>query len=733
MNDMNALSFVAAPRADDGLPPAAAARQAEWRTIDLRAVWSAVYRNRFLVIATVVGFVAIGILVTFLSTPIYRATARIQIDLQAAKILEGSDVEPSAAMQDSERYLQTQLDIIKSRGLARQVAEDLRLFRNNDFLAKMNITPTDQPRGVYNVVQARREQVLDALQKNLSVKLPVDSTVAGITFESPDRQLSARIANSFADKYIVGNLQRKYDTSTYAREFLDQQLRQTRQRLEESERAMIDYARSARLIDASSGEASGAQASGPRSLTTSSLVQLNQSYAQAIAARVAAEQKWREVAATPLMTLPEVLASPAIQSLIQERSRLQSQYDQNAGRYRPEYPVQQQASAQIAAINRQIERLATSIRDGVRQQYEVAQRQEAGLEQRLSGLKDTSLAEQDRSVRYNILRRDVDTNRTLYDALLQRFKEISAASRIASNNISIVDRADPPIGPVFPRPLLNIALALVTGLIVGVGFVMLREHFDDAIRSAEDVEHKLGVSMVGLVPALGSGADPQIELQDKKSELAEAYSALRSALLLATPEGPPRSLLVTSSGPAEGKSTSSYAIALSFAQIGRRVVLVDGDMRKPAQHRNFGVENKIGLANVLASQSPVDAVMINNGEPNLTLIPAGPVPVNPAELIVGTGMATLLDQLKNRFDIIIVDGPPVLGLADAPALSSQIDNTLFVVEANRVHSRQANAALTRLRAAKARILGTLLTKFDAKAIGYSTDYGYSYSYGKVEK
>ena len=733
MNEMTAVPFPQGPHKDEGLPPAAAGRMAEWRTIDLRAVWSAVYRNRLLVVATVLSFAAIGILITFLSTPIYQATAKVQIDLQQAKILEGNDVEPSAAMQDGERYLQTQLDIIKSRGLARQVAEQLHLFRDTEFLGKMHITPSEKPQGVYNVQQAQREQVVDALQRNLTVKLPVDSTVVNITFESPDRQLSAKVANSFADNYIVSNLQRKYNTTAYARRFLSQQLQQTRQRLEESERAIIDYARSARLIDASSGQDGAGQSSGPRSLTTSSLVQLNQSYGQALAARVAAEQKWREVSATPSMSTPEVLASPAIQSLVQERARIQAQYNQNAGRYQPEYPVQQQAAAQIAALTKQIDRLAGSIRDGVRQQYEIARRQEEGLQRQLSGLKDTTLAEQDRSVRYNILRRDVDTNRTLYDGLLQRFKEVSAASRITSNNISVVDRADPPIGPVSPRPLLNLAFALIVGLTAGIGFVMLREHFDDAVRSSEDIERMLGTSMIGLVPVLKGDFDPQVELRNKKSELSEAYSALRGSLLLATPTGAPPSLLITSSGPAEGKSTSSYAIAMSFAQIGRRVVLVDGDMRKPAQHRNVGVANKLGLANILASQSTIEQALVPTEEPNLTFLPAGPVPINPAELIVGPGMAALLDTLKSQYDIVIIDGPPVLGLADAPALASQVDSTLFVIEANRAHSRQANAALGRLRAANARIVGALLTKFDAKAIGYSTDYGYSYTYGQSAK
>jgi succinoglycan biosynthesis transport protein ExoP len=700
--------------------------------IDLRAIWSAVYRNRLKLIVTVVVALLIGLLITFLSTPIFRAEARIQIDQQAAEILAGNNVQPdNNSIMDSDRFLQTQIDIIKSRTLARQVAESLGLYRNTDFLTKMRIAPADEPRGAYNLAQTHREQIVDALQRNLGIELPVESRVAVISFDSPDRELSARVANSFADSYIVGNIQRKFNTTAYARRFLEGQLRQTRQRLEESERAQIDYARSAGLIDASSGAGEG-QASGPRSLTTANLIQLNQAYSQAVTARIGAEQRWREAAGTPLLSQPEVLGNQAIQTLIQERAKLQAEYAQNAKRYLSGYPGQTQAAAQIEAISSQIDRLARGIRDGVRQQYQIASSQEQALERDLNRLKGTTLTEQGRGVRANILRREVDTNRALYDALLQRYKGVSATAGASSNNVSIVDRADPPIRPVSPRPLLNLALALFAGLLLGVGYVVLREHFDDAIRSAEDIETELGTSMIGLVPMLSADQFPNAELQKVRSDMSEAYYALRAALELSTPSGAPHSLMVTSSGPSEGKSTTSYALARGFAQIGRRVLLIDADMRKPAQHRNLDLPNKAGLANLLARQTALREVLQQTATPNLDFLPAGPTPVNPAELLAGTGFAALIDQIRNDYDIVLVDAPPVLGLADAPTLASHVEATLFVVQANQARGRQARVALTRLKSARAYVIGALLTKFDAKVTGQLDDYGYSYSYGRTE-
>lgn len=727
---MNNISPIDLPRrpaqehAENGLPPNASSRGAglSWRSIDLRALWSIIYRNRYIIIGALAVCVTLGIVVTFLSTPIYRATARIQIDMEAAQIIKGGDVQPQSS-GDGDRYLETQVDILESRSLARDVATQLGLLRDNNFLTQMGMAPIEGqgPTASKN----RLNPVLGTLDSNLNVKLPVDSSVVNISFDSPDPNLSARIANSFAENYITSNLRRKYDTSSYARQFLEDQLRQTRQRLEESERAMIDYARGARLIDTNgSGTASG-------SLTASSLVQLNQSLSQATAARIAAEQRWSEARATPLMNLAIVQQSPVISALVQQRAQLRAQYQQNSLRYDASYPTQRELQVQIDTTSNQINRIATDLRDGIRQDYVIAQRQEAGLESRIAGLKTTTLAEQDRSVRYNILRRDLDTNRTLYDGLLQRYKEISAAAGITANNISIVDRADPPVGTVRPRPLLNLALSIVAGLLLGAGLAFLRENFDDAIRSTEDVERKLGLPAIGVIPRLKEETDTRIAMNDRKSEMSEAYAALRSTLLLSTPTGAPKSLIFTSSGPGEGKSTSALAIARSFAQIGQKVVLIDADMRRPSQHKRFEVANKQGLSSVLASQATFDQVRIQTDQPGLDLVTAGPIPINPAELIAGPGMQKLVDYCEHTYDMVVIDSPPVLGLADAPTLASDVGNMVFVVEANRVHGRRANDALARLSSSNARILGVLLTKFDAKAIGYySSEYGYVYNYGK---
>ncbi len=727
MNDASSIDLSRPAFQDSGLPPGAASTtpSSPWRVIDLRAVWSTVYRNRYIVIVALALCVLLGIAVTLLSTPIYKGTALIQIDLQTAQIIEGADIQPTGGgLQDTERYLETQVDVIESRSLARTVATQLGLFRNNTFLERMGVEPAAAPAGAFDLRQTRQEQVLDALQDNLEVELPVDSSVVSISFESPDRVLASQIANSFAENYITSNLRRKYDTTAYARQFLEDELANTRQRLEESDRALLEYARGAGLIDASGA---GGNAS---SLTTANLGQFNSDVATATANRISAEQRWREAQGTPLMNLPSVLSNPAIQSLVQQRAQLRASYELNRERYAADYPVQQELQTQIDAFSRQINDLATDIRDGIRQEYDLSRRQETALRNELADIRGETLAEQDRGIRYNILRREVDTNRTLYEGLLQRYKEISAAAGISSNNISIVDRADPPVGPVRPRPLLNIALSIVAGLMLGLGLVFLRENFDDALRSTDDVETKLGLPAIGVIPKMKEDTDARAEMADRKSDLSEAYAALRSSLMLSTSTGAPKSLVFTSSGQGEGKSTSSLAIACSFAQLGRTVILIDADMRRPSQHKRFSVSNKEGLSGFLSSQNTLAQITHPTDQPGLDLITAGPIPVNPAELIAGPNMQELITQCENKYDLVVIDAPPVLGLADAPTLVSDVGSTIFVVEANRVHGRRANDALRRLRSGDAHILGVLLTKFDAKTIGYGAkEYGYVYDYG----
>ena len=692
--------------------------------IDPRAIWSALYRNRMVLGAVLAIAFAAGVASILLTTPVYRATTTVQVEQQSARILGTEDLEPVPSAQEAERFLQTQVDIIRSRALAARVAGDLGLVGDQGFLKSLGAKPL----AASKPAAAKREQALELLKDNLTVTLPRNSRVVSIAFDSREAAQAADIANGFARNFIAMSLERRFDTSAYSREFLEKQLALTKAKLEASERSLIEYSRSAGLIDASAGAAATGDQPGPRSLTTANLVQLNAAFAAARSDRIARQQRWQQAQASPLMSLPEVLGNPAIQQLSQKRAELEGLHEQELQRRKEGHPAIAQAKANIDELDRQIASLAGSVRTSIRDQYLVALQQERALAGNVSQLKGATLAEQDRGVRYNILKREVDTNRELYDGLLQRFKEVGAQAGITNNNISVVDPADPPFVPIAPRPLVNMALAAVAGLMLAALLVFLRERFDDAVRCPEDVDGKLRLPLLGAVPLVpGAATAIPDALAAPRSAMSEAYQAVRSSIELSSADGVPETLLLTSSRPGEGKSTTAYALARDMAAVGQRVLLIDADLRNPSLHRLLGAGNGIGLSTLLSRRSSLAETIQPTRAVGLDFLPSGPLPPNPAQLLATNMLAELLAEVSASYDLVVLDGPPVLGLADAPRLAASVGGVVFVIEANGAHRGHAKAALKRLSAINTRLVGAVLTKFSARKNGVA-DYGYGYSY-----
>jgi capsular exopolysaccharide synthesis family protein len=687
--------------------------------LDLRAVWSTVFRNRYVMIAIVAAAILLGVVSVLVMPRIYTARASVQIDQQVAKVLGTEDTEPVVSGVDADRFLQTQVDVLKSRAMAGRVAERLGLAANDKFLERMTgSTVTPDPKA-----GTRLDRVIDTLERNLSIDMRRNSRVVGIFFTSRDPALAAEVANSFASNYIEGNIQRKFSTSAYSREFLQTQLGLAKGRLEESERTLIAYSRQAQLIDATAG---GRQAGtdGPRSLVTANLVQLNTSYAEAEAARVQARQRWEQARATPLMSLPEVLTNEAIQRLVQKRAESVAEMNELRQRLKPEHPTVEQASAELAELDVQIRTLARSVLESIRNQYLTAERQHQALEAQVNVLKSATLNEQDRGVRYNILKREVDTNRQLYESLLQRYKEVSAESGIATNNVTVVDTAEAPRKPTSPRPLINLALALLGGIALALAYAFGREYLDDAIRDPQDIEAKLNLPVLGVVPEREDGA-PLEALEDAKSDIAEAYHSIRTSIELSSNQGVPRSIVITSSSKSEGKSTSSFALARDFALLDRKVLLIDADLRRPSLHRLFNMTlAERGLSTALARLGSVDDAIVPTGVRNLSFLPSGPLPPDPASLFAGSAISEQLQYLMEKFDVVVIDGPPVLALADATQLSAAAHATVFVTEAGGAHFGQVRNAISRLQRAGGHLIGVIVTKYNARKAGY----GYSYDY-----
>ncbi len=716
-----------ASRAGQALDAGAAITMPAMPKIDPQAIWATIMRHRWSVLAIIATALLLGIASILLTRPVYKATATIQIDQQAAKVLGTEDRDQLGISGDSDRFLQTQLDVLRSRDLAERVVDKLRLVEDKRFREGMRLKALDNGQSAAQ----RRAPAVDALQAAMRVDLPRMSRVARLSIETGNAALSAQLANAYVDAYIGSNLQRRFDQSTYSRQFLTGQLDQTRVKLENSERAMIGFARAAGLIEIGGGGADGAAAGSGQSLKTSDLVQLNDAYAAAKAARIAAQQQWSQAQATSVMSLSEVLSNLAVQRLTEQLAEARVSYREMRERLKDGHPNVQQKAAAITAMERELQQLANSIKTSIRDRYMVALRQEQSLAATVGGLKGETLAERDRSVQYNILRREVDTNRALYEALLQRFKEVSAEAGVTTNNISLIDPAIAPKAPASPRPLINMAMALLLGLAGAGAWVIAREQLTDAVRTPEDVTSRGGLPLLGVTPQVDGDVSPAETLKDPKTPFSEAVHAIRAALELSTADGVPASLSFTSARPSEGKSTLSYALAREFALAGKRVVLIDADMRAPTAHRFVGLPNKTGLSQLLARQSDLGAVTQKSGIPGLNVITSGPLPPDPTLLLDGRRLADVVAALQASHDLVLVDGPPVLGLADALQIAANVAATILVIEASDTRLTNLKAAVARLHATQTHPIGAILSKFDAQKFGYGENYGYYYArYGE---
>lgn len=697
---------------------------------DIRYVLAAIRTNLVPITAIVVAALAIALVMTLLDTKRYTAAASIQINDQSQRVL-GNDEENRQQVNgswDTDRFLQTQVDVLKSRALAERVMKKLRLEGNARFYEQMEVTPP----AATTPSSSLRELTIGLLRGNLTVKLPRNSRIATIAFESADPALSAMVANAFAEEFIQASLQQRFDSSAYARNFVANQLGDAKIKLEESERNLNAYARAAGLIRtresgaAATGNASDA-GSGASSVTTASLLQLNAAASQARASRIAAEARLRSLNTKSLLADRDAMGNPAVQSLFTQRAEVEAKLQDELTRHLEGHPSVRQLRAQLKTIDSQLTLAAQNVRSAARAEYEAAVTTERELQAQVNALKTDTLAEQDRSVQYNLLAREADTNRALYDGLLQRYKELNASAGISASNIAIIDRADPPPGPSSPNLPKNLAYALLAGLGVAAVTTFLRSQFDDTVRVPEDVEHKLELPLLGVIPRARDG-DPDAELTDPKSSVSEGYNSLRGALLYSTSQGLPKTLLITSSQPSEGKTTTSYAIAMGFARMGRRVLLVDVDLRRPSLHRRLELDNERGMSTLLTHQDSVDHVVKPSGLANLDVITSGPVPPSPTELIASTRMEELIEELGHRYDVVVFDSPPILGLADAPLLSALVDGVVFIIESERARRGSLKASLRRLRTMRPMLLGAVLTMFDPSKAGhrYSEYYGYEY-------
>lgn len=696
---------------------------------DVAWLRGAVFRQRWVIVGSLLFALIAGLAVTLLSTPIFEATATVRLNARDSLIVEGQDVArenfPTNRISD---YLRTQEEIIKSRSMAETVARELNLGNRSAIVGDAEQTrPPNQSDEQWEEAKIKRASLM--LQKAVNAVTLSPSSIIAISFSSPDPALAAEIANAYSKAFTQSDIRQSLDANAYAREYLLGQIEEIRNRLGEAEVRANTFARSQGIVTENTVSTS-TEEGGQVTITGAKLSAINQTVSTARAARIAAEQKWRAVANIPASQVPDVLSSPFVQNLIAERAKLNTQLLALRQRYTDDFAAIVDLRSQIDLINRQIESAGTDVKTTIRSEYLVALQQEQALEAELNSVKSEALAEQDKRVEYMSLEGEVRALRDQLQSLRERYNQISTAANVQSSVMAPLDMATVPSNPVSPKLSRNLLLAITLGIALGGALAVFREVFVDQFRRVEDIEDRLGLPTLGVTPKI-KDTDIKHEESVQFSSLMEAYSAIRSTIDYSIPRGG-AVLQLTSSQASEGKSTTALILAQMFARLGRKTLVLDLDLRKPSLHALLGMERPAaGVAEVLLGHVAFEDARLNNVSENLTALTVAGIPPDPISLLSSAVFREFVEDLRNEFSLIIIDSSPLVGLADAVEIAKVVDATVFVIEANRTSVAQARASVRRLKAVGANLLGVVLTKYQSMQAG--DDYGYQYSYYQYGK
>jgi len=681
--------------------------------LDLQTLLRILKDNRKLILAAAIAGLIGGLIITLLTPKMYRADVTLEVNPPKVEILnekDGGDAPTSTSWD----FISTQVGLLRSRTLAERVAQDLNLASDPAIVGKGG-TPASRLGIATSVVTG-----------GLTAEMPDDGQLIRYSYVSTNPQLAAKVANGIADGFINSSLQRRFDASNYARNFLLQQINKTRGELENSERQLVVYAQAQGIINTGSGEA-GSTTTDASSLQGGSLIALNSALAEATARRVMAEGAYRQ----SRLAGGSAEVNMSTSGLRSSKAALEADYQDKLTLLKPDHPDMVALRSRIDELNRQISseqsRVASGKATSLLADYRAAASAEGSLRGQVNQLRGSVLDLRGRSIQYNILQRDVDTNRGLYDALLQRYKQVGVAGGVGTSPVSVVDRAQVPGGPYKPNLRNNLLIGLLIGFVGGLVIALVSEFLHDTVKTRDDVRTKLMLACLGVIPKRTGAGTIVDELKDVSSVATESYSAVLAALRFSTEQGAPRTLLLTSTMASEGKSSSALALAQNYARRGERVLLIDADLRRPVFKAQ---SNRHGLTKLLTNNESIRLHVLETQYENLYLLPCGPTPPNPADLLSTPRFEVIVREASLQFDRVIVDGPPVLGLADATLLATIVGSVAMVVESGKTRTRAARDALERLRLGGAHVLGAILTKSVEEAAAYSYRH---YHYGAVEQ
>ena len=703
----------------------------------LREYLRVLIKRKWLVIGCVVGIFAIVAIASLRQTPVYEAVGQIVVNKADSNLITFKDSMPVVDYYD-QSDLDTEVRILQSDLLALQVIRQLNLDKRQEFGGRPE---QKQPNLVADPLQndsSRTSALLGSFRGSLRVALIPNTRIIEIHYNSTDPQLAASTVNTLAATYVEQNFKTKFESTMQASDWLSKQLVDLQMKVETSQEKLVRYQKEHEILGIDEKQ----------NITTEKLDELNKEMSAAESDRMQKEAIYRQTqSADPEVVAAAIIAesggpgSTLLDKLREQQATLRIQVAELSTQFGPSYPKLAQLNSQLKEIDRQLQSEINKSVNHLRGEFQAALQRETMLRASFEKQKQEANKLNESAIEYSLLKRDVESNRTLYEGLLEKLKEAGVTAGLRSNNFRIINAARVPTSPSEPNIPRNLAFALVLGVISGVGLAFLLENMDNTVRTPEQAQAISALPSLGMIP-LGSRANTRgaagtrLALTSKEavemvtqvrpqSQMAESYRALRTSLLLSNLGAPPKVVLVTSARPQEGKTTTSINTAIVLAQKGVRVLLVDADLRRPSIHKALGMGPRSGLSNVLTGSATLQqCITTSTVLPNLSILPAGSLPPNPAELLASANMRNLLAELREQYDHIVIDTPPTLSVTDAVVLSPRADATILVIRSGQTTKQALRRSRDILTQVNAHVAGVLLNAVDLT----SPDYYYYYEY-----
>ena len=709
-------------------------------------------KRKWTVLVCLVAIFSVVAIASLKMTPIYEASGSIEINKPDSGLVNFSNSPTFNVDYYDPTELETEVMILQSDLLALQVVKELGLDRRPEFGGKTPALPSslDLAPDPLQADASRTSALLSSFRGNLRVTLPPNTHIIKVSFRNPDKDLTAHVVNTLMSTYTENNFKSRFDSTMQASDWLSKQLVDLQMKVETSQEKLVRYQKEHEILGIDEKQ----------NITTAKLDELNKALTAAESERMDKESVYRLVQsgdADTIASAASVLdaagtgaqsASGLLETLRGKEADVKIQAAELSTQFGPSYPKVAQLNTQLKEIDAQILKETRKIADKIRGQYMAAVQRETMLHDALEKQKQEANKLNESAIEYSILKRDLESYRTLYEGLMEKMKEAGVSAGLKSNNFRIVDVARVPTYPIEPNIPRNLTFAFMLGLTSGVGLAFLLEGLDNTVRTTEQAQMISGLPPLGMIP-MGSrtardGANAKrlviatsneaVELVTQvrpQSQMAESYRALRTSLLLSNLGAPPKVIMVTSALPQEGKTTTSINCAVVLAQKGIRVLLIDADLRRPSIHKTLGMGPRSGLSNVLTGSATLQQTITRSAIlPNLSILPAGTPPPNPAELLASPNMRNALEELRGQYDHIVVDTPPTLSVTDAVVLSPAADAIVLVIRSGQTTKQALRRSRDILMQVNAKVSGVLLNAVDLS----SPDYYYYYEYqGKYSR